>query len=166
MMNRNDIKACDVLEDSYCGLYCGACEILIAYTKALELNRGVTWEDLPKEFSSYITEAEVKCLGCKTETVFEGCQRCPIRSCAREKGVEYCIDCEFYPCDLINQMLEQLIRIKSVLPHTSGIIGNLEEIKKMGRVAWLKHQKKLWSCPTCGSRFSWYQNKCTTCRKT
>jgi len=162
-MSLNDIKANEIIEDSYCGLYCGACEILLAYKKAMELNKTAAWEDLPKEFSNHITEDEVKCLGCKTDTVFAGCQRCPIRSCAREKGVEYCIECEFYPCELINQMKEQLIRIKSILPHTSGIIGNLKEIRKMGRTAWLTYQKKLWSCPTCGTKYSWYNKKCKEC---
>lgn len=157
------MKEISFIEDSYCGLYCGACEILLAYKKAIANNEIADWDDLPGEFSEYITKAEVKCLGCKTDTVFEGCRRCPIRSCAREQGVEYCIDCECYPCELINQMKERLIAVKAILPHTAGIIGNLEDIKKMGRKAWLKYQQELWSCPNCGTRFSWYQKTCTKC---
>ncbi len=164
-MNNKKIKGNTFIEDSYCGLYCGACEILLAYKKAMEHNTVADWDNLPEEFSDHINKAEVKCLGCKTDTVFAGCRRCQIRSCAREKGVEYCIDCECYPCELINQMKVRLEAVKNILPHTSAIIGNLKDIQKMGRKDWLKYQKELWSCPTCSARLSWYQRKCTQCNQ-
>ena len=45
--------------DSYCGLYCGACEIIKAYQKELAIGAKARWEDLPEQFRKYIKEAEV-----------------------------------------------------------------------------------------------------------
>lgn len=38
------------------------------------------------------------CEGCKTKVHIETCD-CPILACAKEKGMEYCSECEEFPCE-------------------------------------------------------------------
>ncbi len=154
----------EVTEDSYCGLYCGACEILVAYLKAESENRKAEWSELPTELTSTMPEKEIRCLGCKSGTVFEGCLQCPIRPCARDKQVDSCADCDQYPCRIINEMKAIIEKIKQTKPHTTSIISNLEEIREQGKAAWMQQQKKLWTCPVCGARLSWYRTECQQCK--
>jgi len=41
------------------------------------------------------------CDGCGTQNgrLFTGCMSCPIRNCARQKGVETCAGCSEYACE-------------------------------------------------------------------
>jgi hypothetical protein len=162
-MNMTDEAKSGIEVDSYCGLYCGACEILVAYLEAEKQGTTARWDDLPIEMTSMIPEAEVRCHGCKSDIVFAGCRRCPMRSCARDKQVDFCIECEEYPCSLIDEMKAAIEKIKDAMPHATSIINNLEDIKKLGKDAWLQKQKEIWSCPACGARLSWYQSTCRQC---
>jgi rRNA maturation endonuclease Nob1 len=40
---------------------------------------------------------------------------------------------------------------------------NLELICNNGVSNWLEEQKKRWSCPGCGTKFSWYDKTCPNC---
>lgn len=151
------------IPDAYCGLYCGACEILQAYKRARESGRDASWDDLPQQVYSHIMPAEVRCSGCKTNNVFEGCLKCKIRLCARNKNLDFCSNCLDFPCELTRQMSETISRITHLLPHAAGIIHNLDEIISVGKAKWLENQKRKWSCSFCGAEFSWYQNKCHVC---
>jgi len=153
----------EFIEDSYCGLFCGACEIMLAYKKSLNTNSEAKWEDIPKEFTDHISEGEIRCRGCKTDDVYIGCKGCQIRVCAIGKGVEFCTDCVEYPCQITEAFKRAIVEYKKVLPHTEAIIGNLSEIKESGREKWISDQAKLWSCTKCGERFGWYQKKCGKC---
>jgi predicted RNA-binding Zn-ribbon protein involved in translation (DUF1610 family) len=41
---------------------------------------------------------------------------------------------------------------------------NLSRIQKIGVRNWLTEQKSRWSCPECGTRFTWYDETCDLCR--
>ena len=74
--------------DTYCGLYCGACDIMAAFKKSTVENTKPQWEDLPVEFRKNIPAgkaADIICYGCKSDTVFIGCSKCLIRKCAKKK---------------------------------------------------------------------------------
>lgn len=156
--------------DTYCGLYCGACSIMIAYKtgekdplasywtepvlKSTVQNRGI-------EVTAH-EELQLKCHGCKTDDRFINCRDCKIRACARGKNIEHCNLCEKYPCEffhatLLNEKLQQL------LPHLKEIPGNLETITLCGTELWLADQKKKFQCPECGTAFSWYAVRCSRC---
>jgi ribosomal protein L37AE/L43A len=49
------------------------------------------------------------------------------------------------------------------LPHVRGAVSSLEAIKRDGVDSWLTAQKKRWSCPNCGTPFSWYAAECNKC---
>jgi hypothetical protein len=48
----------------------------------------------------YEPEDITDCDGCRTEggRLFSGCKNCPIRNCARRKGLENCAHCTDYVC--------------------------------------------------------------------
>lgn len=134
--------------DTYCGLYCGACETLVANeenkVEELAMIRGRKPQDLV-------------CNGCKTSKNTSFCSKCKIKKCAREKNVEFCSECPEYPCP-------QLLSFRDdQYPHHSIIIKNLDELKKNGPESWLKEQASRWSCPKCGAKYSWYSGKCKQC---
>ncbi len=138
--------------DTYCGIYCGACEIINART-------GQEKESVAKHWGS--TPEEVKCSGCKTDNLFIRCGKCKIRSCAQEKGIELCLDCKEYPC----KIYEEGKAIVEQLPHLKANLSNMNFIKANGVNNWLDEQKKQWKCPQCETQFAWYTIECKGCKK-
>lgn len=138
--------------DTYCGIYCGACDILVAYKNG----QG-------ERIAPYLNveASQVKCHGCKTETVFGTCGQCKIRNCARENKIEHCIDCDDYPCNHFNE----LKNLSSQRPHLKILEKNLSAIKDTGVDKWLKEQEDKWQCPECRTNFTWYLPNCVKCGK-
>ena len=141
--------------DSYCGLYCGACDILMAYKHGYE-----------EKIAPYLNvePSQIKCHGCKTDTIFGNCNNCKIRNCAIIKNVEHCIHCDDFPCNNFHATLFSKEH-SNKFPHVKIIPNNLEDIKNIGVEQWLKEQENKWKCPECQTDFSWYTPKCTKCGK-
>ncbi len=134
--------------DSYCGLYCGACDTLLANERG-----GV--ERLAREWGR--TVAELTCHGCKTSVTAVFCSRCQLRSCAHGRGVEFCVECPDYPCPKLRAFQGD------GRPHHAAVLANLERLRAVGREQWLAEQAAQWSCSGCGRRFSWYERRCAAC---
>ena len=153
--------------DSYCGLYCGACDIMAIFQRSVKENWVPTWEDLPTKMCenlTFIKKQDIKCYGCKTDNVFGGCAKCLIRKCAREKKkVMVCLECDKYPC--LRFRIFSLVRgfMKKKLPHLTSVASNQEYIGEYGMINWLIEQENQWSCPQCGAGFTWYMKKCHSC---
>ena len=137
--------------DTYCGLNCGACPVGLAN----ELNYEAGLRKMADEWG--VKREDVSCSGCKTDTIAPFCARCEMRVCAREKGFEFCYQCEEYPCDAITDFKNDKA------PHHSPIFSNLREIQKNGIEPWLRQEEIRWSCSSCGKRFSWYDDTCSDC---
>ncbi|MBP7735373.1 MAG: DUF3795 domain-containing protein [Spirochaetes bacterium] len=153
--------------DSYCGIYCGACDIMHAYqtghntafasfwnesaVKAIHKAVGIPYDD-SKPF-------ELACHGCKSDSLFVNCRVCKIRTCAIEKKMDHCIDCGDYPCKLFSDWQ----KMKALLPHLEQVPVNLESIKKNGVNRWLSEQDQYWKCPECHTGFAWYSSTCANC---
>ena len=110
--------------------------------------RAEEWGEKPEELS---------CHGCKTETTAVFCTDCGMRACARKRGLPSCGDCGEYPCEMLVSF--QADRH----PHHSAVLKNLKTIKEKGLDAWLEEQRARWTCPGCGTRFTWYDVKCPEC---
>lgn len=134
--------------DTYCGLYCGGCEVLIANQKGFVEEKAKEWNMDPNDLI---------CNGCKSDTVATFCQTCGMKVCAEEKGIEFCFQCSDYPCKMVSDFKND------DRPHHSIIFHNLGLIKELGIKQWMQDQEKRWSCPTCGEKFSWYSDKCSNC---
>ena len=137
--------------DTYCGIYCGACSIL-RYGKTGHGDEYIAC-------CGNIPRAELNCSGCKSENVYAGCRLCMFRDCNKSKGIEHCIECIDYPCKKYKKWLSAA----RLLPHVSESSANLETIKREGLDAWIKAQEERWSCPHCGTMFSWYASECSNC---
>lgn len=143
--------------DSYCGIYCGACEIMNAETSQDKMRIAQIWEGV---FEA--SPEQMDCSGCKTDRLFFNCEQCRMRPCAQSRGVECCIECEDYPCDYYQQgkiMVERLPCLK----HMNAIIRNLRYIRDHGVEQWLADQRTIWGCPGCGTPFTWYAEECRYC---
>jgi len=134
--------------DTYCGLYCGACPVLIGNEtgKLAEIAR--RWGAKP---------GDLVCRGCKSGVESVYCKKCDLKSCAEDKRVEFCCDCDDYPCSKLTDFVDDQHA------HHSVVLRNLSRIKKIGVRNWLTEQKTRWSCPECSTRFTWYDQACAQC---
>jgi hypothetical protein len=135
---------------AYCGLYCGACALLLAN------ERGTVAELLELEEPGYTVE-DLTCRGCRTDVVARWCAECEMRRCARERAVAFCSACGDYPCEH-----NRAFRADEH-PHHSAVLKNLAALAADGEEAWLAAQAERWKCPSCGARFTWYEVRCDGC---
>ena len=76
--------------------------------------------------------------------------------CAAQKGIDFCVSCNEYPCDEIK-------RFQSAAPHRIEIWKDQERIKEVDFENWLKDARKNYSCPECGVLNSAYDFACRKC---
>lgn len=95
MENSYQNKEQDIKTAGVCGLYCIGCTAYIA-----------TKED--PERLKYIANSmgqsidDMKCEGCRSNVLSAAyCRTCKMKKCAMERGVDFCVQCEKYPCEEI-----------------------------------------------------------------
>ena len=114
-----------------CGLDCFNCEI---YEKNIT-------EEMKKQFASKIQKdpEEVPCKGCRAE---KGCrhlgQPCETLQCIVDKGLEFCFECEEFPCVKLQPAKEGADRF----PHNFKLF-NLCRMKAVGVEKWAEEEAKL-----------------------
>jgi hypothetical protein len=153
--------------DTYCGLYCGACDIMAAFKKASETGKPAAWEDLPLAYRKNLPTGQgldIVCYGCKSDTVYAGCSKCPVRKCAKATmKVASCHECRKYPCLRFHALNLFQWLLKKRLPHLKTAKPNRVFIKKNGINAWLAQQENAWKCPQCKTPLTWYKKTCSKC---
>lgn len=146
----------DFKGDTYCGIYCGACSVLMAQKTGHK----------DKIFSIFNEEPpQIECLGCKSDQVlWNNCRNCEIRKCAKTKEIDHCaLDCADFPCINWSEGNGHPKEVTDQLPHLKIMRKNLKTIKCVGVAQWLVEQEKLWKCPECNTSFAWYTLKCINC---
>jgi hypothetical protein len=134
---RGDIFMEFILE-GYCGLYCGACPDL------LETKAGT---------------AQNKCCGCKSKINNPGwCSKCNLKACAKDKKIEFCFQCNEYPCEKLKYFINDIN-----YPYHKEVPHYMKMIEKEGKDIWLEKMKRRWSCPKCNTSISWWQQSCPGC---
>ena len=104
----NDLRIPELT--AYCGLDCAACQIYLA-TREPDRHRQKTIREevagiCRSHYSMEVTAEDVgDCDGCRQETgrLFSGCAKCEIRYCARRRGMDYCLFCPDYTCELLDK---------------------------------------------------------------
>ena len=135
---------------SVCGLFCSSCGI---YTSTQENNI----ENLQRIADrTKIPFAEIKCNGCRSETLTAYCKNCHMRKCAAEKGIDFCGECPDYPCPEIKDFQSQM-------PHRAELWKSQQRIKEVGWEKWYAEMLQHFSCSQCGSLNGWYDIKCRIC---
>jgi hypothetical protein len=132
-----------------CGLYCEACTLFIATTEDPARLKGFS-----ERFQ--LSEEDMKCYGCRADKRGPYCQTCKMFACASERGIDFCIECEEYPC-------QDLKQFQSEMPHRRELWDDLERIKAVGYEDWLKEIKNYYTCPQCQTINSAYDLKCRKC---
>jgi hypothetical protein len=128
----------DFVLHAYCGLYCGACPILL---------------------NTRADTAAEQCHGCKSEQPTGYCGVCGIKACAQSRGHAFCNDCpEYERCALMDKFLKD-----ANWPYQQAAARNMESIRQLGISAWLEAQERRWRCVSCGVAHSWWDETCPEC---
>jgi hypothetical protein len=136
---------------AYCGIDCDACSVR---------RHGLTGSN--DDFivcCKGIPDSELACDGCRTDVLYSGCRMCTIRDCAKNKGLTHCGECTAFPCKTYRQWLT----MKKLLPHITDSPRNLEMLMENDPDRFAAMQARSWTCPDCGTAFSWYARTCSTC---
>ena len=103
--------------DTYCGLYCGACELLNAFRDGKQEKQAKLWNMKPED---------IRCFGCKSSDPSSWCKKCNFKECAQSKNLEFCFECEEYPCLMLSDFqADQAV-------HHSSVLRNSDRIKEIG----------------------------------
>ena len=132
-----------------CGLYCGACSLFIGTMEDPE-----RLKCLAARFG--VSEEAAKCYGCRSDKRFPHCDNCKMSACAAERGIDFCSECEEYPC-------RHLKEFQSERPHRIELWDDLERIKAVGHEQWLQEIRERYTCPSCKTINSAYDLKCRKC---
>ena len=107
---------------SYCGLVCQGCPIYWATRESNDEKRKKMRVEIALQIKKqdgveYKPQDINDCDGCKTENgrLFPGCEKCEIRKCARQKGIENCAHCNEYACEWIDNFFTNYLEPKSRL---------------------------------------------------
>lgn len=126
---------------TYCGLYCGLCAARARIPqRAAALQEAMTEEGWPDwgggipgfaDFWRFLEglHATGGCPGCRADGGFP---QCPIRVCARERGLELCNQCPDFPCPRI----EALDAIYPIL------IADNRRLQEVGLEQWLSEMEE------------------------
>jgi hypothetical protein len=125
--------------DTFCGLYCGACDVLQA-------NKSGTVEALAQAWGK--ESEQLRCRGCKSKINAVYCKDCDIRLCAENKDIAYCFQCDDYPCARLAAFRND------DCAHHSIVLQNLSRLCRQGLERWLEDQRARWACPNCGAEFT------------
>ncbi len=124
----------------YCGLYCGGCQAF------------------QETESGTLSDKLNACRGCASDVVAPWCRECAIKSCARAKGVRYCLQCGEYPCEKLTAFTND-----PRYPYHKAVHADMARLKEIGIDAWLEEQAARWVCSTCGHKYHWFARRCATC---
>ncbi len=133
-----------------CGLFCPVCTLFIG-TKE-EPARLQAYAD-----RLHIPVGELECHGCRSDKRGFFCRsHCKMTKCAKEKGIDFCIECADYPCP-------ELTAFQAQLPHRKELWKSQERIKEVGFEKWYEEMTAHYSCPSCGTLNSAYDMACRSC---
>lgn len=150
MYTKKDVHADKTLA-AVCGLFCPACTLYIG-----------TMENEPHRLKAvskvYQTASdEWACHGCRSDKRSYFCKhKCKMVDCAREKGIDFCVECDEYPCDDLREFKEQR-------PHRIELWESQGRIKDVGWAKWYEEMQAHFACPACGTINSAYDLKCRAC---
>ena len=132
-----------------CGLFCPACGIFITQKKSLEERRKIA-ENLD------VSVEALKCDGCRAENRFAYCETCKMSLYAGEKGLDYCVECEEYPCTTLKEF-------QAAMPHRIELWQDQARIKEVGYEKWFEEMLDHYSCTRCNTINSAYHLVCRQC---
>jgi hypothetical protein len=100
------------------------------------------------------------CSGCLADDMGkpERCKNCALTSCAKEKGITYCLNCADYPCSRIKNM-EKSYRKR----YQTSLIENSRYAQAHGLKAFFEKEIERWTCKDCSGIVSLHDRTCSEC---
>lgn len=127
---------------SVCGLNCAKCDIYLAGRGNEKLrNEMIEW--FKKERNKTIKPEQVKCDGCRGPLDAHWSSDCKMMLCAKNRGLQYCFQCEDFPCAHVNEFGSDGIS------HHKRTVENSKRMKEIGIDAWIEEQKGNKHCVFC-----------------
>lgn len=113
-----------------CGLYCGECEVYVAFSEGdLEKQEEIA-ESISRQFGAEVGPEQIICGGCRGPEEISFCAGCKIRPCATARGFATCAECdEMDDCETLGVFLGTDIG--------RAARRGLEGIQKLGLQEWL-----------------------------
>jgi len=107
---------------AFCGIYCSECPVYLVTQNNSNIMREKVLKLWSKQYNMELSIEDINCQGCKTDgnQLFVHCKKCAIRSCAQNKEIDFCIECDAYPCKQIEDFF-------SIVPIARD---NLEMLRK------------------------------------
>jgi hypothetical protein len=97
-----------------CGLDCNECDIFQAPDNPELRHRIADW--LRRQGATDLRPQDIRCLGCKGDRAKHWSPDCPIlRCCVDEKGLEFCYQCQVFPCGKLNEWAKEDNRYEEAL---------------------------------------------------
>ena len=127
---------------SVCGLNCAKCDIYLA-SHGNEKLRNEIIEWFKKERNKTIKPEQVRCEGCRGTLDTHWSSDCKMMLCAKNRKLQYCFECEDFPCTSVNQFSSDGV------PHHKRTIENSKRMKEIGIDAWIRAQKRKGQCVFC-----------------
>ena len=124
-----------------CGIYCGSCDVLQAYQEDDEDRRKTVAEQVSKQIGIEVKPEAIKCDGCWGDPSIRFRRDCPMRECAKEKGIHSCGECREFPCKKIDEFYEWGKKTYKAKEYEKAL-NNLLRIKKTGIEKWLREQQE------------------------
>jgi hypothetical protein len=98
---------------AYCGLNCVTCQIYLATRETDPKKQRQMREQIVIAIKKYLGEEKrvediTDCDGCKAQggRLYSNCQKCQIRKCASENGLDNCAYCSEYACDRLSKFFD------------------------------------------------------------
>lgn len=105
-----------------CGLDCEECEIRLASGNRELASRISDW--FRRHDSPQVMPEDVRCSGCKGDRAKHWSADCWILlCCVDKKGLEFCYECQTFPCDKLNEWAKKDVRYGHAL-------SRLKEMKR------------------------------------
>jgi len=145
IVRMNPIK----MTSAVCGLFCPSCTVFIATKEDPERLKRLA-------ITLNQTVEETHCQGCRSEHKTAYCQNCTMVECARQKGIEFCGECEEFPC-------EEIKTFQALKPHRIDLWQSHQRIKEVGYEQWAGEMSEHYSCPECHTLNSAYDMVCRKC---
>jgi hypothetical protein len=132
MMNKEEL----IKLTAVCGIDCFNCEFF--HTNIDGFFQSMTAEKKAVFDARGMTVEKLRCKGCKITgcTMIQG--KCDTLECARKKNVEFCYECDEFPCS----KLQPLADYAATAPHNLKVY-NLVSIQKQGIEAWATNTMKI-----------------------
>ncbi len=125
-----------------CGLNCARCDMYLA-SHGDDNSRDEIVEWFKKERDETVKPEQVRCEGCRGPLDVHWSSDCKMMLCAGRRGLQYCFQCEDFPCTSVDEFSSDGIS------HHKKTIENSKRMKEIGVEAWIAEQKRKRQCVFC-----------------